>query len=211
MTEPSTSQQPAPPRRRTGLIVAIAAGAVALVVATVAVTAAVMSDQTPQREQAAVATAVATTPPAAAQTTTAAAPSTAAASPTPGSRKFGEKADGDRSTATAHGYKQPVAKTATPPDQAGFEWGAADVEVCVKVDGTLVNSSWLLIYADHTTIEPSSVGYQQFPLPAYPWGEKEVTAGQCVRGWITFPVPAGKRPATVQYNPQGFRADWAVT
>ncbi|MGW3607734.1 hypothetical protein [Micromonospora sp. NPDC005161] len=39
----------------------------------------------------------------------------------------------------------------------------------------------------------------QIAGPEYPWGEKELAPGRCVRGWITFPVPAKKRPVFVEY------------
>ncbi|MEU8329808.1 hypothetical protein [Micromonospora sp. NPDC048839] len=106
---------------------------------------------------------------------------------------------------TVYAYKQPVAKTAPRPDeQKGFEWGAVDVKVCVKKDYTankiaVSHSPWVLVYADDTQIEPSNTGYGQFPQPEYPWGEKVLAPGRCVRGWITYPVPAKSRPVAVEY------------
>jgi hypothetical protein len=211
--QPFALREMAPRRRRVGVIIGIAGGAVALVVAAVAVTALAMRDD-----------AGAPTPAAAGQTTTTAAvapttgapaASTAAAATTaaqaPGVLKLGAKAEGPNGTSVAHAYKQPVATKAPKPEQEGFEWGAADVEVCSKIAGYLNNLSWTLVYADHTRIEASSVGYQQFPLPEYPTGDTDITAGQCIRGWITYPVPAGKRPVSVHYQPQSFQADWQVT
>jgi hypothetical protein len=188
-------------RRRTGLFVAIAGGVVALVVASVAITAAVLHDPAPPQ------------PAAATSTTAGAATSAAAPSPTPsasqGARAFGEKAEGPKSAATAHAYKQPVAANAKAPEQEGYEWGAADVEVCAKVAGFLNSSSWRLVYADHTTSE-NATPHSQFPKPEFPWEDRDMDAGQCIRGWITYAVPKDKRPVTVEYNPQNFRAEWAV-
>ncbi|MFC4146626.1 hypothetical protein ACFO0M_10195 [Micromonospora mangrovi] len=109
---------------------------------------------------------------------------------------------------TVYAYKQPVAKSAPrPEEQAGYEWGAADVKVCVKKSYTansvsVSNSPWTLVYADDSQIEASGTGYESFPEPAFPFGEKTLAPGRCVRGWITFPVPAKKRPAAVEYAGQ---------
>lgn len=216
MTTPDTPDTPfllgqmaGQPRRRGGLIAGIAGGAVVLVAATVAVTIAATRapDARPAAQQQAPApTTAAATPPAATVSIAAATTATEA-----GTMKLGQKVDGPKMTVVAYAYKQPVAAKAPKPDQDGFEWAAADVEVCAKEAGFLNNSVWVLIYADHTRFEPSSVGYRQFPEPEYPWADTDVTAGQCVRGWITFAVPAGQRPVTVHYQPDGFQADWQVT
>jgi len=209
--QPFRLDQMAPrPRRRVGLIAGIAAGAVLLIAASVAGTLVATQDRgTPVAQQ--TQATPASTP--AAATTTAAAPTTAATPtpPAPTTLAFGGKADSGRATITVYAYKQPVAGNAPRPDQEGFEWSAADVEICSKVDSYMSRTSWSLSYADHTTIDPSSIGYRQFPAPEYPWDERDVAAGQCVRGWLTFAVPAGKRPATVHYQPQSFQADWKVT
>ena len=61
---------------------------------------------------------------------------------------------------------------------------------------------WAVVYADGRTYEPSNLTYNQFPSPAYPLSDRTVLPGRCVRGWITFPVPANERPAMVEYQPQ---------
>jgi hypothetical protein len=109
-------------------------------------------------------------------------------------------------TATVYSYRHNVARSAPRPDeQPGYVWGAIDVKVCISKTFTgeaYVNTNpWTLAYADDTQIESSSVGYQQFPEPEYPWGDKRVAAGRCIRGWITFPVPAKPRPVAVEYAP----------
>ncbi|MBM0255511.1 hypothetical protein [Micromonospora sp. 4G55] len=119
---------------------------------------------------------------------------------------------------TVFAYKQPVARSAPRPDeQPNFEWGAADIKVCVNkgyIENQIVvsNSSWALTYADDTQIEASSTGYDSFPKPEYPWGEKALAPGRCVRGWITFPVPARKRPVFVEYaaDSEPVPPRWAV-
>ncbi len=206
------AQMAGPPRRRTGLIIGVAVGAMAIIAATIGATLLVTRSGTDTPAAAG----QASTPQLAQTTTDVAAAATTTAAPAPSAArayKFGEKAtNAERgSTSTAYAYKQPVAKNATPPDQEGFEWAAADVEVCPTTTNVVVRDSWRLVYADNTTIDPSSIGYQQFPEPAYPWDEREVIGGRCVRGWITFPAPVGEKPAFVEYAPQGFTADWTVT
>lgn len=195
-----------PARRRAGLIAGIAAGAVVLVGAAVAIT--ITATRPPatspaaQQQPRSAASITAATPPAATTSTPVQAPATL---------KLGIKADGSVSTSTVYSWKQPVADKAPKPEQDGFEWGAADVEICAKIDGAMSRANWRLTYADHTTIEPSGTGYRQFPEPEYPWDERDLTAGQCIRGWLTFAVPAGQKPATVQYQPRGGRFDWQVS
>lgn len=204
--QPFRLGQMAAPRRRAGLIVGVAVGAVVLVGATIGVT--LLATRHPAGAP------VAPQAQTAVETTAAAAvvPSATSTAPVkPVVLALGGKAEGAKVAAVAYAYKQPVAAKATKPDQDGFEWGAADVEVCPKMDGYLNNLNWVLVYADHTRIEASNVIYQQFPAPEYPAADTDVVAGQCVRGWITYAVPAGKKPASVHYQPSGFQADWQVS
>ncbi|MGS2619521.1 hypothetical protein ACVCAH_34175 [Micromonospora sp. LZ34] len=170
--------------------------------------------------------------PAAAATTAASNPTAAVPSSTPSAtastsqqvdpyapRPMGKSvttADGG-AVATVYAYRQPVARRAPRPDeQAGYVWGAADVKVCAGKtypQGISVSHGpWTLVYADDTQIEASSTGYNQFPEPEYPWGEKLLAPGRCVRGWITFPVPSNKRPVAVEYAPEDepVAPRWAV-
>jgi hypothetical protein len=205
---------PQPPKkRRTRLIIAVAAGAVVLVVATTAaITASVVGGHPAPRQ-------ASDAQPSAAAATTAATLSPSASpavSPTgPSMHKLGEQITRSNGYAklTAFAYKQPVAKNAPPPEQPGYEWAAADVEVCALVDDVYVNNlAWHLVYADHTTIRASSTGYQQFPEPSYPWGDTPLPKDRCVRGWITYPAPANKRPVSIEHNPaQGSLTEWAIS
>ncbi|GAA1033787.1 hypothetical protein GCM10009557_36650 [Virgisporangium ochraceum] len=70
-------------------------------------------------------------------------------------------------------------------------------------------SVWSVAFADGTT---ASIGTRTFPgfeEPRYPDGAA-VPAGQCARGWITLPVPKGKRPTMVLYRPVGDVHAWTV-
>lgn len=145
----------------------------------------------------------------------AASPSTPAAAPLGKPVEAGAPDDPNfGSTLTAFAFKQPVATTSPKPEQAGYEWAAADVQVCTDADSDasslVTNHPWLLVYADHTTIGASSDGYSGFPLPAYPWDERKITPGRCVRGWITFPAPVGKRPVMIEHTTDTDTTDWAV-
>lgn len=157
------------------------------------------------------------TPPTTAPATTAAPSPTTP--PADAMTKMGTRADVRDGIAdgTVFSYRQPVAQSAPRPDgQPGYTWGAADVRVCATKTAPepilVSNGPWALVYADDTTAEASSVGYQQFPKPGYPFGEKIVPQGRCVRGWITFPVPAKLRPVAIEYAPEGelMPVRWAV-
>jgi hypothetical protein len=70
---------------------------------------------------------------------------------------------------------------------------------------------WRLAYPDASTAEPSNVTYNQFPAPRYPTDERIVPVGRCVRGWLTFVAPQGKRPQSVEYQPDGDQPlNWVV-
>lgn len=125
----------------------------------------------------------------------------------------------DLATATAYGFRQPVAASAPrPTGQPGLTWAAADVKVCAvknlddEYDGiTVTNDRWKLVYADDTEMGASNITYNQFPQPEYPTGEKDLPDGKCVRGWITFRALKDKRPAYVAYEPENQPgARWAV-
>jgi peptidoglycan hydrolase-like protein with peptidoglycan-binding domain len=123
--------------------------------------------------------------------------------------------DGIRVTATVYAYRQPSAPGATSPGP-GLEWASADVQMCLRTApaGTTIGVSqrpWRFAYRDGRTAEFGSVTYQQFPSPAYPNDQRPISAGRCVRGWLTFPVPTGERPAWVEYAPEGAPVtDWTV-
>jgi hypothetical protein len=149
-------------------------------------------------------------------------PNTSAPSPTraaqPATHKLGDQVtriDGAAKLAV-YAFKQPVATGAPRPQEAGYpagyEWAAADVEVCAQADGIYVNRlPWRLAYADHTTLETSHTGYNGFPEPQYPWGDTDLPNGKCVRGWIVFAAPSDKRPTSIWHNPQqAGLTEWAI-
>jgi hypothetical protein len=121
---------------------------------------------------------------------------------------------GNTVEATTFAYKQPSV-TGGPSAPAGYTWGSADVQVCTlssaKSNVTVDWKTWSLRYADNSVVPASDKNDDAFPRPEYPFASQPLAAGQCVRGWITFAVPASGKPATVQYQPHGYLASWTVS
>ena len=114
--------------------------------------------------------------------------------------------------ATMYEYRQPSVTGTSSPGPSGYTWGSADVEVCIlpQAKGTVTVDwvTWALRYADNSVVEAATTVDNAFPQPLYPVKSHPVAAGQCVRGWVTFAVPADKKPTLVEYTPHGFVAQW---
>jgi hypothetical protein len=128
---------------------------------------------------------------------------------------FAQKATiGGTVEATVFEYRQPSVAAGASPGPAGYTWGSADVQVCTlasaKTNVTVDWKTWSLRYTDNSVVPASDSNDNAFPRPEYPFTSRPLAAGQCVRGWITFPVPAAGRPAVVEYQPHGFVAGWTV-
>ncbi|SSC26059.1 Hypothetical protein KLENKIAIHU_4688, partial [Klenkia terrae] len=80
-----------------------------------------------------------------------------------------------------------------------------DVQVCY--DATALNfdnnQSWVLIDDNNGNYGPSNTGYSQFPAPKFPFGDITVVAGQCIRGWIVYPVLVDATIVNIAYLPYG--------
>jgi hypothetical protein len=117
---------------------------------------------------------------------------------------------------TVLGYEQGTFKPQTSADEefntTGYTWAALEIKACLK-KGTsgVTRYPWALAYADGTRIEPSTVTYDDFPKPEYPY-EAKMKAGDCVRGKTVFAVPAKQRPERVLYTTDSFDTppEWAV-
>jgi hypothetical protein len=119
-------------------------------------------------------------------------------------------------TVTAFAYRQPTARSAPKPLAPDTEWASADVQICIKVASagtpSVSNAPWSLIYADGLTAEPSNMTFNQFDAPGYPTTDRDVPAGRCIRGWITFVAPAGKKATMIEYQPdEGPTYDWSTS
>lgn len=114
--------------------------------------------------------------------------------------------------ATVFAYTQPAASGASPA-AAGNAWATADVRACAQ-DGTIFavsvsDATWSLRLADGTAVSPWHGDDPAFPQPRYPQTPTSLQAGQCVRGWVVFEVPANGPPPLLRYSPQGAEPiDW---
>ena len=116
---------------------------------------------------------------------------------------------------TVLGYKQgftSVGSASQEAGESGYVWAYADLKLCAtKGSYTDNTTSWTLYYSDGSRATRSGSTYEDFPKPEFPT-EVTVTAGKCARGKLVFPVPGGKRPASVLYAPEGVDEpeEWTV-
>jgi hypothetical protein len=136
--------------------------------------------------------------------------------PAPQGHAFGETVPANSGfvSATVFAYTEPTAEGAAP-DKPGDEWAAADVQACGEAGSvfpvTVSDGPWSLRYADGTAASPTRSRAAQFPQPQYPATPSTLKAGECLRGWVMFAVPAGKSPQLVRYAPQGAAPiDWVI-
>jgi hypothetical protein len=100
---------------------------------------------------------------------------------------------------TVYGYEQPASglNRYQTPQQPNSEFSAVDAQVCATgASGLDANSfDFRLQFSDNSQREPS---YGKEPA----LNSTKVATGDCLRGWITFEVPAGQRPGFVLYRVQ---------
>jgi hypothetical protein len=106
---------------------------------------------------------------------------------------------------TVYAYRQPL-PSQFPPQQHGTTYAGADVKYCnLKSTGQGTSVSWApwsLGFKDDTSIDSvTEWSPEWFSVPLYPAVGKDVVVGRCVRGWVLFAVPKGKRPARIAYSP----------
>lgn len=107
---------------------------------------------------------------------------------------------------TALSFKAHVTADQLPHEQGiGSKsdiWAALEMKVCLDAGSQVSTTStpWQLALPDGTRIESSAI-----PVPGGPGGqlpfESRLTAGDCVRGKILFPVPKNVRPTYAVYAP----------
>jgi hypothetical protein len=130
-------------------------------------------------------------PPVGTAATRAASP--AAASPSPTGPVLGRPAPANNGQveATVYEYRQ----------------GAADVQVCVVrtaiFDVTISRGPWQLLLPGGPALAPTPAPGPGAPQPGYPTDHRRVAPGECVRGWLVFPLPSGAAPVAIQYAPTG--------
>lgn len=91
--------------------------------------------------------------------------------------------------------------------KAGMQYVAIDVEGCAKAAspfGTVNPFSFHLAMPDNTRLQ-SGVPAKE---PALNSGAQ--APGDCIRGWVTFEVPTGAKPAAVIFDELGTSVKWAI-
>ncbi|WP_157251157.1 hypothetical protein [Nonomuraea typhae] len=162
--------------------------------------------------------------PAATPTVTAETPSVIVASPTPSPPAQAPAGSTQESVAedsavkvTLLRYRQPFTPTiADLIDRKGYEYGGIEVKLCLTRNNSSLQLSvswdpWALSYEDGTVIKtPSSYNLGAWAEPLYPQ-DHIVRTGRCVRGWIPFEAPKGKKPELVLYQPgAGTVLEWRI-
>jgi hypothetical protein len=120
----------------------------------------------------------------------------------------------DTVSATVYDFRQPSVTGGPNAGPAGYSWASADVQVCTldsaKQTVTVDWKTWGLHYADNSIAVAAETNNDAFPRPEYPFVSRALANGTCVRGWITFSAPDGRRPTTVDYTPHGAVASWTL-
>lgn len=125
--------------------------------------------------------------------TTAAVPTTA---PDPNALVIGAPFKTEEgNTVTVLTFQQPVRGDAVEAD-AGREFAAVEAEVCAgRRSARVTPGRFALEMADGTRRSRSYFGPKE---PEFP--DAQVTANQCVQGWVSFEVPEGERPSYVVFD-----------
>jgi hypothetical protein len=144
--------------------------------------------------------------PAAAPATSQSSPS---AGPAPATHPVNESVQSSNGfvTLTVFDYQQPVGAGAAPPTESGDSWGALDVRACASTsslfDVGVSVAPWRLLYTDGTSATPTTATQPQFPQPTYPTSQMSLTAGECTRGWVVFPVHGNAQPTLARWSTTG--------
>lgn len=116
-------------------------------------------------------------------------------------------------TVTAFAYR--ALRSPYPPQRKGYVWAGVNAKTCITTNSTgkkipVTFYPWSLQFADDTKIGPATQWSEdQFTVPIFT--SRALDAGGCLRGWVVFEVPAGKRPTRVVYAPAGNTpTEWAV-
>jgi hypothetical protein len=100
---------------------------------------------------------------------------------------------------TVYSYEQPATglNQFLQPQQPNDEFAAIDVQGCAGTSAASLNPfDFNLQMPDNTRREPT---YGKDPA----LHSTDLTPGDCVRGWVTFEVPAGTRATSVVYSARG--------
>jgi hypothetical protein len=76
-------------------------------------------------------------------------------------------------------------------------YAAAEVEVCARKQRLEAAPFWSLRFSDNTeAIDGFAQSVREPRLSGF-----DLTPGDCLRGWVSFEVPAGARPVRLGYTP----------
>jgi hypothetical protein len=150
------------------------------------------------------------------QAVTSTAPATTTPAP-PAVQELGSEAafttDGFTLRVAVQGF-DPAAAPDAPAPPSGGHWTAAEVRTCVDAAPSQATVNWSTWSVQDTTdgrYPASDLTYNQFPVPEYPFGSEPVNVGECVRGWVVFPVADGAVINRVRYAPnESVTATWNV-
>lgn len=90
----------------------------------------------------------------------------------------------------------------------GERLGAVEVKACntAAVAYEVSTGPWSFLFADDT-VSDSAQAWSGVTTPEYPFNARTLRPGKCVRGWMTFALSGGKRPAYVEYAPGGLAGE----
>ena len=127
---------------------------------------------------------------------------------TPADLPFGQDAALRRDSAqwkvSALEINPEIQSVGAPPD--GTRWSAALVRSCTTQGSQPVAaraSDWVMLDGNGGRYPASSTGNSDFPVPKYPFGTEDVPGGECVQGWVVFPVAEGATIDRVRFAPGG--------
>ena len=93
-----------------------------------------------------------------------------------------------------------------PTPARGGHWVGADIRTCLKMSDygrklTVGWSDWSVSDAQNGQYISSDKPYSGFPGPQYPFSNEPIVEGECVRGWVLFPVAKRTTITKVKYKP----------
>ena len=150
-----------------------------------------------------------------AETTTSAGPS--APQPLGATRTFTGVTSTLEVDVTVFAVNQNIALRLSTPASGGH-WVGADIETCLIKKSlysrtlTVGWSDWSVSDAQNGQYISSDKPYSGFPTPQYPFSNEPIVEGECVRGWVLFPVAKGTTITKVKYKPSfDDPAFWSAT
>lgn len=129
-----------------------------------------------------------------------AAPATAPATTTAADRKSGDLKLGDKKTVTKEGYTVEVAALKV---KRGDDYEGVQVRTCNKgaAEVSVSRLPWVLGYDGFEQLHDIDTSGGGLPAPAYP--DRDLSQGECAKGWVNFTSVPGAAPDGIQYQPEG--------